>query len=51
MSCVATVLVVLYTLALWIENKARDAGKRDRRLADPDVDNFGDDHPLFRYGY
>jgi hypothetical protein len=51
MSCVAAVLVVLYTLALWRENKARDAGKRDGRLMDPDVDSFGDDHPLFLYGY
>lgn len=51
MSCAAAGLVVIYTLALWQENKARDAGKRNHRLSDPDVDNLGDDHPQFRYGY
>ena len=51
MSVAAAVLVIVYTLALWTENKARDAGKRDHRLSDPDIDNLGDDHPHFRYGY
>ena len=51
MSCAAFALVVIYTAALVMENHARDAGKRDDRLSDPDVDNLGDDHPRFRYGY
>lgn len=51
MSCAAVALIIIYTLALWNENRARDAGKRDARLSDPDVNNLGDDHPHFRYGY
>jgi len=51
MTVAAMVLVVGYTAALFFENKARDAGKSDYRLADPDVDNLGDDHPHFRYGF
>ncbi|CAG8960502.1 hypothetical protein HYFRA_00008222 [Hymenoscyphus fraxineus] len=51
MSCAAVGMIAIYTLALWYENRARDAGKRDARLSDPDVDNLGDDHPQFRYGY
>lgn len=51
MTCAALGLVILYTLALWFENKARDQGKRDHRLGEPDTDNLGDDHPEFRYGY
>lgn len=51
MSCTAAGLVILYTAALWNENRLRDSGKRDHRLADPEIDNLGDDHPQFRYGY
>ncbi len=51
MTCAAIVLLCLYTGTLWVENKARDAGKRDHRLIEADVDNLGDDHPHFRYGY
>jgi len=47
----AICLVCGYTFALWFENKARRAGKRNHRLLFPDVDNLGDDHPEFRYGY
>ncbi|KAG9548106.1 MFS general substrate transporter, partial [Aureobasidium melanogenum] len=31
------------------ENRKRDRGERDDRLAWPDVDNLGDDHPSFRF--
>ncbi|KAI0128285.1 major facilitator superfamily domain-containing protein [Xylariales sp. AK1849] len=43
----ATTLVI----GLLIENKRRDAGKRDYRLSQPDeeVKNMGDDHPSFRF--
>jgi hypothetical protein len=51
MSCVAAGLVIMYTIALWHENKSRDAGKRDHRLSDTDINNLGDEHPGFRYGY
>jgi sugar phosphate permease len=51
MSIASICLVIIYTLALFAENKARDAGKRDHRLSDPNIDNLGDDHPQFRYGY
>ena len=51
MASAAAGLVCVYTFALYRENKARDAGKRDHRLSDPDIDNLGDDHPHFRYGY
>jgi sugar phosphate permease len=51
MTAAAIALIFLYTIALWLENSARDAGKRDQRLSEPDVDNLGDDHPQFRYGY
>ena len=35
------------------ENKKRDAGERDHRLGLPadELDNLGDDHPLFRFSY
>lgn len=51
MSCVAASLVIFYSCFLYLENRARDAGKRDHRLSDDDVDNLGDDHPSFRYSY
>ncbi|KAH0344322.1 MFS general substrate transporter, partial [Aureobasidium melanogenum] len=40
--------VVLFAGVLW-ENRKRDRGERDDRLAWPDVDNLGDDHPSFRF--
>lgn len=49
MSTIAAALVVVYSVGLLLENKARDAGKRDYRLSEPDSDNLGDDHPNFRY--
>jgi hypothetical protein len=49
--CVAAFLTCVYVLGLWLENRARDAGKRDHRLTAPDADNLGDDHPHFRFGY
>jgi hypothetical protein len=49
--CAAAFLATVYVFALWRENKARDAGKRDHLLSHPDADNLGDDHPHFRYGY
>lgn len=39
---------VLFAGVLW-ENRKRDRGERDHRLAWPDVDNLGDDHPSFRF--
>jgi sugar phosphate permease len=51
MTCSAAGLVIIYTFMLWRENKARDAGKRDHRFSSPEIDNMGDDHPEFRYGY
>lgn len=42
-----------FFIGLMIENKKRDEGKRDYRLALPkeEVENLGDDHPTFRYAY
>ena len=51
MTCSAAGLVIVYTFMLWRENKARNAGKRDHRFSSPEIDNMGDDHPEFRYGY
>ncbi|KAF8855514.1 MFS general substrate transporter [Acephala macrosclerotiorum] len=51
MTVAAIALVSLYTFCLWMENGARHAGKRDHRLNDLDINNLGDDHPSFRYGY
>ena len=45
--CCATLWLVL----LRRENKKRDAGMRDERLAAEDVDALGDDHPSSRYTY
>ena len=44
---VSTVLV----LGMRAENHKRDRGERDHRLAEPDADNLGDDHPSFRFTY
>jgi hypothetical protein len=30
------------------ENRKREQGDRDWRLEEPDADNLGDDHPMFR---
>lgn len=49
--CVAAGLTIVLVVGLWLENRARDAGKRDHRLTAPDADNLGDDHPHFRFGY
>ncbi len=40
----------MYAGLKW-ENRKRDAGKRDHRLQEDDVDNMGDDHPSFRFSY
>jgi MFS family permease len=44
---------VIFFLLLWRENRRRDQGARDDRMAlDPDeVQNLGDDHPGFRFTY
>jgi hypothetical protein len=49
----AGVVMILTELGLWWENRVRDAGKRDYRLALPadEVENLGDDHPSFRFAY
>ncbi|KAJ5412652.1 uncharacterized protein N7487_007011 [Penicillium crustosum] len=43
----------IFVSLLWWENKQRDQGARDGRLAlDPEeVQNLGDDHPGFRFTY
>ena len=43
------VLCTVFWYGLGWENKKRDRGERDYRLALPEVDNLGDDHPEFRY--
>jgi hypothetical protein len=49
----AGVVMILTEIGLYLENKARDAGKRDYRLQLPaeEVENLGDDHPSFRFTY
>lgn len=49
--CIAAGATCVYVVGLWLENRARNAGKRDHRLTAADADNLGDDHPHFRYGY
>jgi hypothetical protein len=44
-------LVSVVVGCLWWENSARDRGRREYRHANPDLENLGDDHPLFRFGY
>lgn len=51
MTVLAAVLVLVYTAALWWENKQREKGLRDHRLTGEDKDSLGDDHPSFRFGY
>ena len=43
----------IFVVGLWIENRKRDRGGRDYRLALPieEVENLGDDHPTFRFAY
>lgn len=41
-ACTALFFLVKY------ENRKRERGERDSRLNEPDADNLGDDHPLFR---
>ncbi|TGO45861.1 hypothetical protein BCON_0360g00050 [Botryotinia convoluta] len=51
MTCCAAVLLIIYAFCLWMENRARAAGKRDYLLEREDVDRLGDMHPSFRYTY
>ncbi|CRL26009.1 Protein secE/sec61-gamma protein [Penicillium camemberti] len=50
---VCGIAAVIFVLLLWRENKRRDEGARDNRLAlDPEeVRNLGDEHPGFRFTY
>ncbi|MCJ1438832.1 hypothetical protein MMC27_008222 [Xylographa pallens] len=43
----------VFVIGLRLENKKRDRGERDDRFALPkdELENLGDDHPSFRYGY
>jgi MFS family permease len=43
------VLCTVFWYGLRWENKKRDRGERDYRLALAEVNNLGDDHPAFRY--
>lgn len=47
--CAISCTVLL--LGVMRENAKRDRGERDYRLAEPDLDNMGDDHPRFRFVY
>jgi sugar phosphate permease len=49
--CIVGFLTLVLMGGFWLENRARDAGKRDHRLEAPDADNLGDDHPHFRFTY
>ena len=51
MTVLAAVLVVVYTMGLWWENKQKAAGKRDYKLTGEDRDSLGDEHPSFKFGY
>lgn len=51
MTSCAVGLISFYTFFLWIENRARAAGKRDYLLEGGNVNNLGDLHPAFRYTY
>lgn len=48
---VGAIAALLLFMGMLIENKMRDAGKRDARLSRPkeEVDNMGDYHPSFRF--
>ena len=43
----------VFACGLWLENRKRDRGGRDYRLELPkeELENLGDDHPSFRFGY
>ena len=43
----------IFVVGLWVENRKRERGERDCRLALPaeEVENLGDDHPTFRFAY
>ena len=43
----------VFFIGIMSENKERDEGKRDTRLDLPvnEVENLGDDHPNYRFGY
>ena len=52
--CLAMLLMcgltcTIFMLGLLWENRLRDAGKRDYRYQESDIDNMGDDHPSFRF--
>ena len=42
-----------FIIGLWYENRKRDRGERADRyeLPEDELENLGDDHPQFRYGY
>ena len=42
-----------FLAGLWMENRKRDRGERDERFGLPkeELENSGDDHPNFRFGY
>ena len=43
----------VFFVGLWLENRKRDRGGRDYRFNLPreELENMGDDHPGFRFGY
>lgn len=51
MTCCAAGLLSICMFFLWIENRAREAGKRDYLLERENADKLGDRHPSFRYTY
>lgn len=51
--CMTIATATAFVLGLRAENRKRDRGERDERLALPkeEVANLGDDHPSFRFTY
>ncbi len=51
MVCVAGLAATTMVVGMWLENRKRDRGERDERLAWPEarVNNLGDYHPNFRF--
>jgi MFS family permease len=47
------ILCTVFVAGLYLENRKRNRGGRDGRLALPphELDNLGDDHPEFRFSY
>lgn len=41
----------VFFFGLRAENRKREKGGRDYRYQEEDIDNMGDDHPEFRFGY